>query len=292
MPRFSAHLTQLFTEHPFANRFEAAARAGFVACEFRSPFEQPPEDIAAWSRSAGLPIILFNAPAGDWAAGERGIAALPGREADFREAVDRTARYADALDVPMVHVMAGIVPAGADRAACRTTFVANLRSAARALASSNRIVLIEAINGKDVPGYFLSTQADAHALRDAVGEPNLFVQMDCYHAAMTEGASEVARILEARIDAIRHIQIAGTPGRHEPDTGTLAYAPLFDLVDALGYSGWIGCEYVPATSTDAGLGWLQAVKHAPIDADDEIDSARDETVDEDAGNARPSGSVA
>ena len=273
MPRFSAHLTQLFTERPFAERFEAAARQGFVACEFRSPFEYRPHDIAAWSRAAGLPIVLFNAPAGDWAAGERGIAALPGREAEFHAGIEQAARYAEALDVPMVHAMAGLTH-DLDRAACRTTFIANLRHAARVLASSNRVLLIEAINPRDVPGYFLSTQADAHAIRDEVGEPNLFVQMDCYHAAMTEGEDHVAGILEARIAAIRHIQIAGAPGRHEPDTGTLDYPPLFALIDALGYAGWVGCEYVPSTTTEAGVGWLRAPGGSAAEHDEAMDAVQ------------------
>ena len=255
MPRFSAHLTQLFTERPFAERFAAAAGHGFVACEFRSPFEHRATDVAAWSRDAGLPIALFNAPAGDWAAGERGLAALPGRETEFADAIDRAVRYADALDVPMVHVMAGIVPAPTPDH--RRTFVANLRAAARAFAPSGRTLTIEAINTRDVPGYFLSTQADAHAIRDAVGEPNLFVQMDCYHAQTTEG--DVATILRERIDGIRHIQVAGAPGRHEPDSGGLDYAPIFALIDALPYDGWVGCEYQPRATTEAGLGWMTSL---------------------------------
>jgi hydroxypyruvate isomerase len=257
MPKFSAHLTQLFTERPFPERFGAAAAAGFVACEFRSPFEHPPEDIAAWARDAVLPVILFNAPAGDWAGGERGTAAIPGREATFREGIDRALRHADAIDVPMVHVMAGFVPPGVDRADCRATFVRNLRHAAKTFAASGRTIVIEAINQHDMPGYFLSTQDDAHAIRDDVGEPNLFVQMDCYHTAMTEG--DVAPILESRIDAIRHIQIAGAPGRHEPDSGALDYRPLFALIDRLPYAGWVGCEYQPAGRTEDGLGWMRAV---------------------------------
>jgi hydroxypyruvate isomerase len=257
MPRFSAHLTQLFTERPFAERFAAAAEHGFVACEFRSPFEHDPDEIAAWSRDAALPIILFNAPAGDWAGGERGIGALPGREADFARATAEALRYADALDVPMVHVMAGRVPAGVDRAACRTAFVENLRHAARAFAGSGRTILIEALNLGDNPGYFLSTQDEARAIRDDVGEPNLFLQFDCYHAAMTEG--DVAPLLEDRIDAIRHIQIAGAPGRAEPGTGTLDYAAIFAMIDRLPYGGWVGCEYRPAGRTEDGLGWMHAL---------------------------------
>jgi hydroxypyruvate isomerase len=258
MPRFSAHLTQLFTERPFAERFVAAAAHGFVACEFRSPFEHPPEEVAAWSRDAALPIILFNAPAGDWSRGERGIAAIPGRESEFRETIAKSMRYLDALDVPMLHVMAGIVPSPTD--AHRAAFVANLRCAARQLARSGRTLLIEAINTRDVPNYFLSTQAEAHAIRDEVDEPNLFVQMDCYHAQMTEG--DVAATLSARIAAIRHIQVAGAPGRHEPDSGTLDYEPIFALIDSLDYDGWIGCEYVPRSGTERGLSWMKNASEA------------------------------
>ena len=258
MPRFSAHLTQLFTERPFAERFGAAAAAGFVACEFRSPFEYAPAEVAAWSRAAALPVVLFNAPAGDFSRGERGIAAIPGREAEFREAIAKSVRYADALDTPMLHVMAGIVPAATPEH--RATFVANLRFAARELAPAGRTLLIEAINTHDVPGYFLSTQAAAHAIRDEVDEPNCFVQMDCYHSQMS--GDDVAAVLGAHVAAIRHIQIAGAPGRHEPDTGTLDYAPIFALIDALDYDGWVGCEYVPRSGTEAGLSWMRSAREA------------------------------
>jgi 2-dehydrotetronate isomerase len=259
MLRFSAHLTQLFTERPFAERFDSAARAGFVACEFRTPFEHTPAQLAAWSRHAALPIILFNAPAGNWAGGERGVAALPGREIDFDDSLDRAIRYADLLDVPMVHMMAGKPPPGADLDACRATYVSNLRAAARLFALSGRRLMIEAINQTDQPGYFLSTQAEAHAIREEVGEPNLLVQMDCYHTAMTEGADAVLPLLESRVSSIGHIQIAGAPGRHEPDTGALEYARVFAAIDRLPYQGWVGCEYVPATSTEAGLGWMKTL---------------------------------
>ncbi len=264
MPRFSAHLTQLFTERPFAERFAAAAACGFVACEFRSPFEHDAREVAAWSRDAALPIVLFNAPAGRSDRGERGLAALPGREADFDEAMAVALRHADALDVPMVHVMAGVVPTGvdaalraADHATYRATFVANLRRAARLFAGSGRTILIEALNPQDNPGYLLTTQADAQAIRAEVDEPNLFVQFDCYHAAMTEGV--VLPLLEDGIAAIRHIQVAGAPGRHEPDTGSVDYATVFATIDRLPYDGWVGCEYKPAARTDDGLGWMRTL---------------------------------
>lgn len=257
MPRFSAHLTQLFTERPFSERFAAAAAHGFVACEFRSPFEHDPRELAAWSRDAALPIVLFNGPAGDWDRGERGLGALPGREADFAAATDLALRYADALDVPMVHVMAGLLPAGVDAAAGRATFVSNLRHAARVFAPSGRTILVEALNVHDNPGYFLTSQADARAIRDDVGEPNVCVQFDCYHVARTEGA--VAALLEDGIDAIRHIQVAGAPGRHEPDIGTVDYRSIFALIDRLPYDGWVGCEYKPAARTEDGLGWMASL---------------------------------
>lgn len=264
MPKFSAHLTQLFTERPFAERFAAAAAHGFVACEFRSPYEHRPEDVAAWSRDAALPVVHFNAPAGDWVAGDRGLAAVPGREAEFAASLDEALRYADALGTPLLHVMAGRMPAGADAEACHATFVSNLHIAARRLAAAGRTLLIEPLNPHDNPGYFLSTQAQAHAIRDEVGEPNLFVQFDCYHVAMTEG--DVTAALAAGIGAMGHVQIAGAPGRHEPDTGELDYAPLLARLDALGYAGWVGCEYVPRAVTEAGLGWMATLGATPAPA--------------------------
>lgn len=254
MPKFSAHLTQLFTDVPFRERFARAARAGFAACEFRSPFEYAARDVAGWLAASGLVNVLFNMPAGNWTTGERGIAALPGREAEFRDGVALALDYARALGTPMLHAMAGKEQPGVPREVQHEVLVANLRHAARALAAEGRTLLIEPINTRDVPGYFLTRQADAHAIRCEVGEPNLRVQMDFYHAQMQEG--DVERALRAHLAAIGHIQVAGVPGRHEPDGGDIDYPRLFELLDDLGYDGWIGCEYVPRGHTEDGLPWL------------------------------------
>lgn len=256
MPRFSAHLTQLFTEVPFAQRFAAAAAAGFKACEFRSPYEYAPADIARWLVDSGLTNVLFNAPAGNWAAGERGIAALPGREDEFRRGIERACDYATALKTPLVHPMCGIVPDGEDWARCREVFVANLAHAARELASTGVTVVIEPINRRDLPNYFLATQAEAHAIREEVGAPNLKVQMDLYHVQVTEG--DLSTKLRHYLPHIGHIQIAGVPDRHEPDRGELNLHYLLRLLDTLGYPGWVGCEYVPSGRTEEGLGWMHS----------------------------------
>jgi hydroxypyruvate isomerase len=255
MPKFAANLSLMFTEVPFIERFEAAAKAGFGAVEFLFPYEHAAGRIAAQLHVHRLANVLFNLPPGDWAAGERGTASIPGREAEFRRGVDDALAYADTLRTPRVHVMAGLLPAGADRAAHRATYVANLRHAAREAARAGIEVLIEPINTRDMPGYFLNTQADAHAIREEVGAANLKVQMDLYHAQIVEG--DIATKLRRYLPHVGHIQIAGVPDRHEPDTGELNYPYLFRLLDELGYAGWVGCEYRPAAGTVAGLGWLR-----------------------------------
>jgi hydroxypyruvate isomerase len=254
MPRFAANLTMMFNEVPFLDRFAAAARAGFEAVEFLFPYEVPEEEISGVLHTSRVQNVLFNLPPGDWARGERGIAALPGREAEFRAGVQTALRYARALGTPTLHAMSGLLPEGADRAACRATYVANLRHAARALAAEGRRLVIEPINGRDMPGYFLQRQDDAHAIREEVGEPNLLVQMDLYHAQIVEGDLTVK--LRRWAGHIGHVQIASVPDRHEPDHGELYYPHLFALLDELGYAGWIGCEYRPAGDTVAGLGWF------------------------------------
>jgi hydroxypyruvate isomerase len=254
MARFAANLTMMFNEVPFLDRFEAAGRAGFEAVEFLFPYDHPPEEVAARLRAAGVKSALFNLPPGDWGRGERGIAALPGREAEFRASVETALRYARALGTPTLHAMCGLVPEGADRAAARATYVENLRHAARALAADGRKLVIEPINGRDMPGYFLERQADAHAIREEVGEPNLLVQMDLYHAQIVEGDLTVK--LRRWVKHVGHVQIASVPDRHEPDHGELYYPHLFALLDELGYTGWIGCEYRPAADTVTGLGWF------------------------------------
>lgn len=257
MPRFSAHLTQLFTEIPFMSRFDAAAKAGFRACELRFPYDYPPQALAQRLMDSGLLNILFNLPAGDWAAGERGIAALPGREQEFRDGLARALEYAEVLGTQMLHAMVGKVPAGADRVRCREVLSENLHYAAQVLAQTDRTLTIEPINPRDVKDYFLTTQAEAHAIRKAVGATNLKVQLDFYHTQIVEG--DLATTLRQHIEHIGHVQIAGVPDRHEPDEGEVNYRFLFRLLDTLNYSGWVGCEYVPRGRTEDGLGWLKTL---------------------------------
>jgi len=254
MPRFAANLSMMFNEVPFLDRFSAAARAGFEAVEFLFPYDHPAEEVAGCLHCSPLKNALFNLPPGDWAKGERGIAALPGREEEFRAGVGKALTYARALGTPTLHAMAGLVPDGADRAAARRTYVENLRFAARELAGEGRTLVIEPINGRDMPGYFLQTQADAHAIREEVGEPNLLVQMDLYHAQIVEGDLTVK--LRRWIRHIGHVQIASVPERNEPDRGEVSYPHLLALLDELGYRGWVGCEYRPAGGTVEGLGWF------------------------------------
>ena len=254
MQKFAANLTMQFNEVPFMQRFKAAADAGFNAVEFLLPYDFPAQDIATALTENKLKNVLFNMAAGDWNAGERGLAALPGREAEFATAVAKGIEYAQILSTPNLHVMAGLIPEGADRAAHRATYVRNLRHAATETAKHGITLLIEPINTRDIPRYFLNTQAEAHAIREEVGAPNLKVQMDFYHVQIVEG--DIAMKLRHYLPHVGHIQIAGVPERHEPDTGEVNYPYLFALLDELGYSGYIGCEYRPRNGTVAGLGWM------------------------------------
>ena len=255
MPQFAANLSMMFTEVPFLQRFEAAARAGFRAVEFLFPYDFSAQEIARLLAEHRLQNVLFNLPPGDWAGGERGIAALPGRQEQFRQGVAVALEYAVALGTPNLHAMAGLILAGADRATCRAVYIDNLRYAAAACAQHGKTLLIEPINGRDMPGYFLQLQGEAHAIREEVGAPNLKVQMDLYHAQIMEG--DLATKLKKHLAHIGHIQIAGVPERHEPDSGEVNYPYLFQLLDQLGYDGWVGCEYRPAHGTVEGLGWLR-----------------------------------
>jgi hydroxypyruvate isomerase len=257
MPKFAANLTMMFNEVAFPERFTAAAKAGFKAVEFLFPYDHAPQDVAQWLKENKLENALFNLPPGNWAAGERGMAALPGREEEFRASVARALDYALTLGTQRVHVMAGLVPEGADRKRCREVYIENLRYAAREAAKHDRMVLIEPINTRDIPGYFLNTQAEGHAIREAVGAPNLKVQMDFYHAQIVEG--DLAMTFKKYFDGIGHIQIAGVPSRHEPDDGEVNYRYLFRLLDEMGYDGWVGCEYRPRGRTEDGLGWLKSL---------------------------------
>jgi 2-dehydrotetronate isomerase len=258
MPRFAANLTMMFNEIPFPERFARAAAAGFEAVEFLFPYDHAPAEVAGWLHAAGLETVLFNMPPGDWAKGERGIAVLPGREAEFRAGVAKALDYAAALGTKRLHAMAGLVPAGADRAECRRVYVENLRYAAQALAQHGLTLVIEPINTRDIPGFFLNSQAEARATLEAVGEPNLKIQMDFYHAQIVEG--DLAMTLRKNFAEVGHIQIAGVPDRHEPDEGEVNYPYLFSLLDTLGFEGWVGCEYRPRGKTEDGLGWLKAAR--------------------------------
>lgn len=256
MPKFAANLTMMFNEVPFLQRFEAAAHAGFKAVEFLFPYEYEAAEIAARLKASKLENVLFNMPPGDWAAGERGTASLPGREAEFRAGVATAIMYAKALGTPRLHAMAGLLPPGADAALHRATFIDNLRHACAEAAAHGITVLIEPINTRDMPGYFLSRQDDAHAIREEVGAANLKVQMDFYHVQIVEG--DIAMKVRRYLPHIGHIQIAGVPERNEPDTGEINYPYLFRLLDELGYDGWLGCEYRPKKGTVEGLAWMGA----------------------------------
>ncbi len=255
MPRLAANLTMMYTEHPFLDRYAAAARDGFSGVEFLFPYEFAAAELKSRLEEHGLTQALFNAPPGDWAAGERGIASLPGREGEFERGFDRALEYAAALGNRSLHVMAGLIRPEQDRAAHREAYLKNLAAAARAAASAGITVVIEPINTRDIPGFFLNRQDEAQAVCAEVGAENLKVQFDIYHCQIVEG--DIAMKLQRDMAGIGHIQIAGVPDRHEPDLGELNYPYLFERIDSLGYAGWIGCEYRPKAGTSAGLGWAR-----------------------------------
>jgi hydroxypyruvate isomerase len=254
MPRFAANLTMLFNELPFLDRFEAARDAGFKGVEYLFPYGFEKEALAERLQEFGLTQVLHNLPAGDWEKGERGIAVLPGREAEFREGVARAIDYAKALNCRQLNCLVGIAPAGVDGGTVRRTVVENLRYAATQLKQAGIRLLIEPINTYDIPGFYLNTTQQALDLIDSVGADNLFVQYDVYHAQRTEG--ELAKTVEKHLARIAHIQVADNPGRNEPGTGEINYPFLFKHLDRIGYDGWIGCEYKPAADTRAGLDWI------------------------------------
>jgi hydroxypyruvate isomerase len=252
MPRFAANLSFMFQEVPFLDRFEAAAKAGFSAVEFLFPYENEPAEIAARLKANGLTQALFNLPPGDWTKGERGLAAIPGREAEFEAAVATALRYADATGCRRIHAMPGLRHHGADR----RTYVANLKRAARLAAKDNVDVIIEPINTRDIPGFFLNTTGEARAVIHEVAEPNLGLQFDLYHRQIQEG--DTAMAIREFGHLARHYQIASPPDRGEPDDGEMNYAFLFREIDATGFSGYVGCEYKPRRGTLEGLGWVAA----------------------------------
>jgi 2-dehydrotetronate isomerase len=254
MPKFAANLSMLYNEHAFLDRFGAAAADGFKAVEYLFPYEHPAAELAARLQANGLQQVLFNAPPGDWAAGERGLACLPDRVDEFRRGVESALDPARALNCPRVHLMAGLAPAGAERSALRATYIANLAWAA---AQAREIdFLIEPINTRDIPRFFLNRQDHAHEVVLEVGAPNLTVQMDLYHCQIVEG--DLAKKIELYLPTGRvgHFQIAGVPERHEPDVGEINHPYLFDLIDRLGWDGFIGCEYRPRGKTSDGLTWM------------------------------------
>ena len=255
MPRFAANLTMLFTEVPFLERFKAAANAGFTAVEFLFPYDYGKSELAAALKDNNLRLVLHNLPAGDWGGGERGIACHPDRAAEFREGVDKAIDYATALNCPKVNCLAGILPAGVTRDTAQAVLVENLRYAADRLEASRIGLLLEPVNSRDTPGFFVDRPSYGLEIIAATGSKNLKLQYDIYHAQVMEG--DLANTIERELPRIGHIQLADNPGRHEPGTGEINYPYLFGRIDDLGYAGWIGCEYKPKGATSDGLSWLQ-----------------------------------
>ena len=260
MPQFAANLSMLWNELPFLDRFAAAERAGFRAVEFLFPYDFTVDEIAQRLQQHQLQLVLHNLPAGDWAGGERGFASLPGREDEFRAGVALALQYGSALGTPNLHCMAGIPPQGVSVAQAHATLVSNLRYAAAEAQRHGIRLLLEPINAFDMPGFFVNRPRQAIAILDEVGSDNLYLQYDIYHAQRMEG--ELANTIQDLLPRIAHMQLADTPGRHEPGTGEIHYRYLFDHIDALGYSGHIGCEYKPRDpspgGTDRGLAWVAA----------------------------------
>ena len=256
MPRFAANLSMMFQEMPFLERFEAAAAAGFTGVEFLFPYEFDKAQIVARRKEAGLAQILFNTPPGDWSTGDRGFGALPAKRDVFRRGFERALDYAVALENPRIHVMAGIAKTDDDLAACTRCFVENLTWASGLAKPHNVTLLIEPLNATDMPGYFLRSADQAAEILNEVGAANVKLQYDLYHQQMSRGA--VVEHLRKHFAIIGHIQVAGVPGRNEPDAmQELNVSYLFTVIDELGYDGWIGCEYRPRSGTEAGLAWLK-----------------------------------
>ncbi|NKF28190.1 hydroxypyruvate isomerase [Pseudomonas sp. BGM005] len=256
MPSFAANLSMLFTEQDFLARFEAAAKAGFSGVEYLFPYDYSSAELKSLLNAHGLTQVLFNLPAGDWAKGERGIACLPDRVEEFCAGVDRAIVYAKVLGNTQVNCLAGIRPQNCDEAILEQTFVTNLRYAAEKLQGEGIKLVMEAINTHDIPGFYLNNTAQALSIREQVGSANLFLQYDIYHMQIMEG--DLARTLSAHLGEINHVQLADNPGRNEPGTGEINYRFLFEHLDRIGYQGWVGCEYKPLTTTEAGLGWLKS----------------------------------
>jgi len=255
MPKFCANLTLLFNEVPFMDRFGAAAKAGFGGVEYLFPYDYNRDDIADALKTHGLTQVLHNLPAGDWARGERGMACHPDRVGEFQDSVGLAIEYATRLGCRQLNCLAGLTPEGVSAERIRTTFVANLKFAALKLKEHGIRLLIEPINTRDMPGFYLNRTQQALDIIREVGSDNLFLKYDIYHMQVMEG--DLAPTIERHLGSIAHMQLADTPGRHEPGTGEINYPFLFRHIDRLGYAGWIGCEYKPLTTTTEGLGWLK-----------------------------------
>jgi hydroxypyruvate isomerase len=255
MPRFAANLSMMFNEIDFLDRFAAARKAGFEAVEFLFPYDYPAAELRKRLDDNGLTQALFNMPPGNWQAGERGMAALPGRQAAFRDSVKLALDYAGALDCKLLHCMAGLVPAEISPITAGSVYAANLAWAVEQAHPAGVKPVIEPINHRDMPGYFLNTQAQGHAIVEAFGADRIGLQFDVYHCQTTEG--DVTKRMEKHLPVIAHMQIADVPARNEPGTGEIGWDFVFRRMDELGYRGWVGCEYRPAADTVAGLAWRQ-----------------------------------
>jgi len=262
MPRFSANLSYLFTEVPFVERFAAAASAGFEAVEFHFPYEYAIDELAERIAAAGVEVVLFNLPPGNWAASERGIACHPGRESEFRDGLGRAIDFARALGCKRVNALAGIAPPGASEDRLRRTFIDNLAFAARALEREGIALVIEPINTRSMPGFYLNRSQQAleiiREVNETSGETNVKIQYDLFHMQIMEG--DLAHTLETLLPHIGHVQFADAPGRHEPGTGEINFPFLFGHLDRIGYDGWVGAEYAPLTSTRESLAWLDRAR--------------------------------
>lgn len=258
MPKFSANLTMMFTEVEFLNRFERASKAGFKAVEYMFPYEWSKEQLAGALESHNLEQVLFNLPAGDWAGGDRGIACIPGRETEFKDGVESALDYAETLRCPTINCLVGLTPVDVSADKVHQTLVDNLRFAADALYKNGILFVIEMLNHNAVPGFHLVRTREALQLLEEVNHPNLRLQYDIYHMQIMEG--NLIDTMSENISSIGHIQIADNPGRHEPGTGEINFPNVFAAIDEAGYNGWIGCEYIPAGTTEEGLGWFEPYK--------------------------------
>ena len=255
MPRFAANISMMFSELPFRARISAARMAGFRAVELLFPYGQDAGLLLSELSTHDVELVMFNLPPGDWNAGERGMAALPGREADFERSISAALEYAVTLGCKRLHVMAGILPPTLDPDTAMTTYMANIARAAEALAEHGITLLIEPINTRDMPGYFISRTEEARRIIEGIGADNVRLQLDLYHRQIMEG--DLIRALNGNLDILGHIQIANPPQRLDPSAGEINYPYLFQMIDGMGYEGWIGCEYKPLTTTKDSLDWFE-----------------------------------